>query len=110
MEIRIDKNDQDVVVSIIGRMDAVTAPDFDQEIEKKISEGEKRFVVDLSQLEYISSAGLRSMLSMAKKLKQNQGTLALCGLKGVVKEVFDVSGFSSIFSICEDVQKARKAL
>lgn len=110
MDIRIDRDGNDMVVSILGRMDAVTAPDFDQQVGNWIADGEKRFVVDLSELEYISSAGLRSMLSMAKKLKQNQGALALCGLKGVVKEVFDVSGFSSIFNICVNVVEARKTL
>lgn len=110
MDIRIDRDGNDMVVSILGRMDAVTAPDFDQKVGNWIADGEKRFVVDLSELEYISSAGLRSMLSMAKKLKQNQGALALCGLKGVVKEVFDVSGFSSIFNICVNVVEARKTL
>ena len=63
---------------------------------------------DLTALEYVSSAGLRCVLAIAKKLKASEGTLALCGLSGLVKEVFSVSGFDSFFPVYETVDEAIK--
>lgn len=106
MEVDIRKEQGMLVLTVTGRMDAVSAPELDTHVDKQIADGEISFVVDLSGLDYISSAGLRSMLVMAKKLKEKAGTLKLCGLKGVVREVFDVSGFSAIFIICDSLGDA----
>ena len=61
--------------------------------------GDKRLVVDLAGLEYISSAGLRSILASAKKLKAQGGDLAFCALSGIVAEVFAVSGFAKLLPV-----------
>ncbi len=106
MEVNIRKEEKVLVVSVIGRMDAVSAPDFDTQVEEQIDRGETSLVLDLSGLDYISSAGLRSMLTLAKKLKRKEGDLVLCGLQDVVKEVFEVSGFSTIFEICGSLEEA----
>jgi anti-anti-sigma factor len=106
MDITITNEQDRTVVTIIGRMDSVSAPEFDKKVQAEIDGGAERFVVDLAQLDYISSAGLRSMLAMAKKLKMKNGTSILSGLKGVVNEVFEISGFSNIFTICETKEEA----
>jgi len=106
MEMTNRKERNALVISIQGRMDAVTAPDFEKEVDRLLEKGETRFVVDLGGLDYISSAGLRSILSLAKKLKSNSGTLHLAALQAVVKEVFDISGFSSIIPIFDSVESA----
>lgn len=80
-------------------MDAVTAPDFESSLSKMIAQGEVKFLVDLSGLEYISSAGLRAILSVAKELKEKEGELIFVGLHDHVQEVFKISGFYSIFRI-----------
>lgn len=95
-----------MVVEVKGRMDAVTAPEFEQNLSETISKGEKKIIINLSGLEYISSAGLRSILVVAKKLKAEQGTLFFYGLQGTVQEVFKISGFFSIFRIVDSLEAA----
>jgi len=106
MEVNIRKEEKALVVSVTGRMDAVSAPDFDTQVEERVDKGETSLVLDLSGLDYISSAGLRSMLTLAKKLKAKEGVLVLCGLQDVVNEVFEVSGFSTIFEIFGSLEEA----
>lgn len=110
MELDARKEGSALVVTVQGRMDAVTAPEFEEYVDSWTAKGEKVFVVDLGGLEYISSAGLRSILASAKKLKGMSGKILFCGLAGMVKEVFDISGFASMFSVyatqAEAIEKA----
>jgi anti-anti-sigma factor len=106
MEIR-KKNEGGVsVVSVVGKLDAISSQEFEKEMAGVIAGGEGRLVLDFSALDYISSAGLRAILTSAKKVKARNGTLRLASLKSMVKEVFDVSGFSSIVPIYESVDLA----
>ena len=82
-----------------GRMDAVSAPRFEAACTEQLEQGRTNLVADLSGLEYISSAGLRSILASGKKLKASGGSLAFCGLSGMVDEVFRVSGFLKLFRV-----------
>jgi stage II sporulation protein AA (anti-sigma F factor antagonist) len=95
-----------VIVYVKGRMDAVSAPDFEKKLGDRIDAGETNFVVDLAELDYISSAGLKSILVIAKKLKTKNGQIMLSALQDAVKEVFKISGFSSIIPIRESVEAA----
>lgn len=88
-----------LVLSVGGRMDAMTAKEFEDECARWIEAGEKRLVIDLSGLEYISSAGLRSILMLAKKLKAQAGDLAFCALSEMVTEIFTVSGFVKMLPV-----------
>ena len=108
MEVGIRKEERTLVLSISGRMDAVTAPEFDDLVKKQLERGESHFILDLSDLEYISSAGLRSMLIHKKNLYVDEGVLVLCGLHDMVKEVFKVSGFNAIFTIFDSLEEAIK--
>lgn len=90
-------------------MDAVTAPEFEKAVETMMGEGENAFVVDLADLDYISSAGLRSILALAKKLKTSGGSLHLAALQDTVRDVFDISGFSSIIPVFDSVEGACSA-
>jgi anti-anti-sigma factor len=108
MNIHVKKEAKGLIVSILGRLDAVSVGEFDKEMDEQIKKGESNFILDLSRLDYISSAGLRSILSSSKRLKENKGAITLCGLQGGVKEVFDISGFSSIFTIYESLENALK--
>ncbi len=89
------------VVTVSGRMDAVTAPEFEKQCLNWMEEGHKNFLLDFSSLEYISSAGLRSILGVAKKAKPLGGKVVLSGLSGVVAEVFSISGFDAFLPIVE---------
>jgi len=93
-------------ISVKGRMDAVSAPDFESKLGYWMDNGEINFIVDLSELDYISSAGLRSILMIAKKLKARDGKILLSALQDTVKEVFEISGFSSIIPIYDSVESA----
>jgi anti-anti-sigma factor len=108
MELESYRISQWVVVTIRGRLDGAAAPRFEQEMDKRTTEGNTRFVMDLGALEYISSAGLRGLLTLAKKLKDVKGKLVFCNLRGMVAEVFSVSGFSSMFSLFDSLETALK--
>ncbi len=106
MEIHLEKKGSAAILRLKGRMDVATTADFDQACDAVIREGGKQLVLDLSGLEYISSAGLRSILGVDKRIKAQAGRLALCGLKGMVKEVFHISGFTVMFSIHDTAEAA----
>jgi anti-anti-sigma factor len=110
MEINIKKEKGVPLVSVKGRIDAVTAPDFEKGLSDLIESGEKTVLVNLGELEYISSAGLRSILATAKRLKAENGKMVFTGLKGPVEEVFKISGFYSIFTIFESEEAALNQL
>jgi len=98
------------IIRLQGRLGEVSAPQFEERMKAFIAQGETRFVVHMEELEYISSAGLRSILSTAKDLKELKGALYLSGLTGAVKEVFDISHFSDIFKIYGSVSEALEAI
>jgi len=110
MEISVRKEKNVSVVSVTGRMDAVTAPEFEKNLSELMSKGEKKFLVNLAGLEYISSAGLRSILVIAKQSKAGQGEVIFSGLRGPVEEVFKISGFHSIFKVFESEETALKQI
>jgi anti-anti-sigma factor len=110
MELNVKDGEKGKLVSVTGRMDAVSSPEFEKELGKLIDEGNINFVVDLTGLDYISSSGLRSVLVTAKKLKGKNGQILLASLQDVVKEVFEISGFSAIIPIHESVEEAMAVL
>jgi stage II sporulation protein AA (anti-sigma F factor antagonist) len=106
MEIVTRKEKNAAVVSIKGRMDAISSPEFEKELSELMAEGQKDFIIDFGELDYISSAGLRSILAAAKKLESKEGKLLLSSLKDMVKEVFEISGFTAIIPVYESVESA----
>jgi anti-anti-sigma factor len=110
METNAIKESNTVVVFVKGRLDAVSAPEFEQTLSDWISKGENNFLLNFSELEYISSAGLRSILATSKILKKNQGEIILTGLHGPVEEVFKISGFISIFKVFASAEEALKGI
>ncbi len=110
MKLHARKEGNVTIISVKGRLDAVTSPEFENQLSEMILKGESLFVLNLSELEYISSAGLRSILATAKKLKQKEGKLLFVGLKGPVDEVFKISGFHSIFKIYDSEESALKEI
>lgn len=97
------------VVAFEGNLDTNTAPDAESCLNELISEGATKVVVDFGSLDYISSAGLRVLLATAKKMRASGGSLRMCGLNEAVQEVFDISGFSSIFHLHVDEGEALAA-
>ena len=95
-----------VVLIVSGRMDAANAPRFEEECKDCIGEGYANLVADLAGLAYVSSMGLRSFLSVAKTLQSKGGSLRLCCLKGLVRQVFEITGLMQVLSIYESVESA----
>jgi anti-anti-sigma factor len=99
VEISEDRKADVVILSLSGKLDATTAKTFEDKILAVINSGAQRLAVDLSQLDYVSSSGLRVFLLAAKQLQGTQGKIVLFGLKDQVRQVFDLAGFSSVLSI-----------
>lgn len=90
MEIKLHEEGEKLVVEVIGRLDTLTAPELSSAIEDK---NPKEMVIDLAQLEYISSAGLRVLLTAQKKADEREGTLVVKNPNAVVRNVFKITGF-----------------
>ena len=99
MEIAEQKSSDVVTLRLSGRLNSTTALAFEEKILGRIESGERHVVIDLAQLDYISSAGLRVIILAGKRLSAENGKMVLCSLTDRVREVFDIAGLSSIFSI-----------
>ena len=109
MEVTEHRTADIVTLSVSGRLDGTTAKLFEEKILTRIDSGDRRFIIDVAELHYISSAGLRVFALAGKRLNGANGKLVLCGFKKTipyhtlnripdpVREVFDTSGFSTIF-------------
>lgn len=109
MQIQTQKDQGYLIVGISGRLDSVSASEFDTAAKKWLEEGESQVILDLRQLDYISSAGLRVILALAKKLKSSQGSLSWCGLSEMVQDVICCAGFDSFIPIFPDSRSAMSA-
>jgi anti-anti-sigma factor len=110
MDIHEERKDGFLILCLEGRLDAVSSKTFEEKVLAVIDGGEKRFVIDLSQVDYVSSAGLRVFLLASKRLNPSGGKVALCSLQEPVKQVFDIVGFYSILSISSSKDEALKTL
>lgn len=106
MEINSDIVDGKTVVSLAGQIDSTASKEFEENLVEIIDQGTHTMIIDFLNVKFISSAGLRVLLLAAKKVKPYGGKVILCNLAKDVKEVFDISGFSSIFSIYDSVSEA----
>ena len=97
MTIEIKKNADELVLEITGRLDTITAPALDKTINENLGEI-KSLILDFKNVEYISSAGLRVLLSTQKNLQQ-KGTMKLKNVREEVMEVFEMTGFADILNI-----------
>lgn len=97
-------------LALAGRMDAPSAPDLEHRLAEALAAGRTCLILDFSPLEFIASAGLRVLLSFAKKAGKAGCALALCGLRPEVSEVFRVTGFTTIFRIHGSADEAARAL
>ena len=106
MDVAQTKQGKTMILSVSGRLDAVTAPIFEKRLGRLVEEGETRLVLDLGGLDYLSSAGLRAILSVAKKIPKSEGGMTMCNLSGMIREVFSISGFDGLFPIAASVEEA----
>jgi anti-sigma B factor antagonist len=99
LKISHDERGAVAVVRFEGNLDTNTAPEAQERLDDLMAAGAEKLLVDFSDLDYISSAGLRVLLATAKKLRSTGGNLRLCKLNETVAEVFEISGFSTIFAV-----------
>ena len=97
MTIEIKKTTEETIIEIVGRLDTITAPALDKTINEDIGDT-KNLVLDVKGMEYISSAGLRVILSAQKKM-QKIGSMKVTGVCEDVMEVFEMTGFADILVI-----------
>ncbi|MCX6226429.1 MAG: STAS domain-containing protein [Bacteroidia bacterium] len=100
MDIKIRKSGEIRIVHFSGRLDTRTSPDAEFAIDTLLVAGHDKIIINLADTEWISSSGLRVLLVIAKKLSAKSGKLKICQPNEVVKEILDISGFSTILDVC----------
>ena len=106
MKIDKRKDDNLTVLKPHGRLDSQDGPVFEQTIEKTIESGNSSIVIDMSEISYISSHGLRVILTGAKLAKAAGGRLAICSSQEIVKKVFDITGVGTLIGIYREYADA----
>ena len=97
MTIEIKRNSEETIIKLAGRLDTTTAPALNKTVNEDIAET-KNLILDVKELEYISSAGLRVLLGAQKKLQQI-GSMKVINVRETVMEVFEMTGFADILTI-----------
>lgn len=99
MNIQTTDHDGVMVLAPSGRIDTTTSGAVDETVRRAVDGGARRLVIDFSGVEYISSAGLRVFLVLAKRMRDLQGRLILCGMPEPVAQVFRLAGFMALFQV-----------
>lgn len=102
-----------LVVAVKGRIDYMNAEEFRSALLpllENCAQGRDQVVLDLSRLEYVSSAGLRVLMIAAKEVRSRKGRFVAVALQPVVREIFEISRFTLVFDVFESVQEALRAL
>ncbi len=94
------------VVSVKGKVDTVTAPEFGKYLNEQISKNQNSLIVNMAELYYMTSAGLREILGAGKELKDKGHEILLAGLQDNIRDVFQISGFASLFKIFDTEKSA----
>lgn len=105
MQVKVSTNNDILVIMFEGKLDTGTAPYAESETNKYIKD-QTKVIMDLEQTSFVSSAGLRVFLATAKKLMAVGGTLRICNANEVVKEVLEMSGFTTILEVKDDLESA----
>ena len=97
MDIKIERNDKELIVALDGRLDTLSAPELEDRLETELDDTE-RLIFDMSGLRYISSAGLRVLLS-SMKVMEEQGSMTVRNVSSEVMDIFEVTGFADMLDI-----------
>ncbi len=96
------------VIHLEGAVDAHTAPQFEDAVQKVIDGGQNNIIVDCEKLTYISSAGLGVFMGFIEEVREAGGDIKICGLTEKVKQPFEILGFETLFHFCPDVESAEE--
>ena len=97
LNITKNTNETELTVTLTGRLDTTTAPELEKELKTSL-DGVTALIIDMAALDYISSAGLRVLLS-AQKIMNKQGEMKVVHVGETIMEIFEVTGFSDILTI-----------
>jgi anti-anti-sigma factor len=106
MKINSEKSGEYNIVEVGGRLDTTNYAELDKVLAGLMDKGENNLMLDIKELDYVSSSGLRILLMYLKKVKAAQGRFILCNMNSEIREIFEISGFINIFEIFEDREAA----
>jgi len=109
MEIKETKKNEHVILEIIGRLDTTNYGTLEKKLMELIEGRNLKIIINCRSLDYISSSGLRVLLLALKMIKRENGKFILCSLRENIREIFEISGFTSIFPIFASEEEALKA-
>jgi anti-sigma B factor antagonist len=98
------------VVTAHGRLDGASSGAFAERLGQMVTGAQPRLVVDFAGVDFVSSAGLRAVLTLVKKVKTANGVFALCAVQAPVREVLDITGFSTMIDIHPELSSALAAI
>lgn len=110
MRISVEDHSKGLIVSISGRLDAMTAPLLKEEMLTRISSSDKSVLFDLSNLNYLSSAGIRIFYLVSRRLREKGKNMHFCSPNPDIMQVFDMIELQSDFYIFPDVDKALESI
>jgi len=98
------------IISISGRIDTITSKDLEAKLKEAIEERKEKIIINLAEVDYISSVGLRVLLAALKGQKQNQGSIPLVSLQPFVQNIFKITGLDKMFQIFPTDEAAFQSL
>lgn len=98
------------IFSVKGSLDSNTSTELETRIYAALGDGQRKLILNLEDLDYISSAGIRVMLKTTKDLKSMEGNIVLCALQDYVREVFDIAGFDGYLNIENNLETAMNSI
>jgi len=110
MNIKSTKLENAVVLKVSGRMDAENASKFQRTCDEWTAKGITHLIIDLSELQYVSSMGLACFLAVAKSLQSKSGSLILCQLRGLPRQVFEITQLIGLFPVYDSTDAAVASL
>ena len=99
MEVQVEEKGDVVVVRLQGRLDAASSPQLEKKIYSIIESGYFKIILNFSGVDYLSSAGMRLMLSVSKKLKHLAGKVVACSLNDEIMDIIKMAGFQNVLEI-----------
>lgn len=109
MELTKRATDNALVVDIVGKLDTQTAGSAMDQLREYLGANDGNLLINLSGLDFVSSSGLRVILRAAKLMRTKGGDMKVCGARGVVKEVLEISGFDSLLDLHDEEAQALAA-
>jgi len=106
MDVTVEEKGEIIVMRVKGRLDAASSPQLEQTINSIIDGGHFKIVLNFSDVEYLSSAGMRLMLAISKKLQHLEGKVVACSLNDDVMEVIKMAGFNQVIEFYPSEQES----